>query len=118
MPSAWRRMIFFVVAVPYFVKAHPTMISPLFWIARLLTEPLNHHQIVKESSIVPPVLRRMIPFAVTQLYAVKFPQAMIFPSFWTARALTEPLNQAPMVNHVSRVPSVLRRMILVIAVQL
>jgi hypothetical protein len=81
VPSVFRRTILFVVTQLYVVKSHPTNIFPLFCIARVITVlPLNPHPIVKEESLVPSAFRRTILFVVTQLYDVKKPPRIIFPS--------------------------------------
>ncbi len=105
VPLIFRRTILFFVVQLYDVKSPPTSIFPSFWIANVLMVPLNQFPIVKEESIDPLVLRRMILFAVTQLYDVKSPQAIIFPPLWIANVLIASLNHHQIVKEESLFPS-------------
>jgi hypothetical protein len=118
VPSVLRRIILFAATQLYPVKLPPTNILPSLCMARAEIEPLNQPQIMKEESLVPSSLRRIISFAAAQLYPVKLPPTTILPSPCTDRAAIVPLNQFQMLKPVSLVPSALRRIILLAATQL
>ena len=77
--------------------------------------------IVKVASSVPSVFKRARLFLNVPLYPVKSPQISIFPSGWSAIlliALELSIIPAPVAKLVSRLPLVLRRAILPLAISL
>ncbi|HBB03470.1 TPA: hypothetical protein DCZ39_01005 [Patescibacteria group bacterium] len=84
----------------------------------MLTTASNQFPIVNQVSRIPPVLRRTILFATTQLYDVKFHPTNIFPPLWITRVLMILLNHHQISKEVSMVPSVFRRRSLFLVVQL
>jgi hypothetical protein len=79
---------------------------------------LNAVHILKEASLVPSVFKRIILFAATQLYEVKYPPTRIFPSLCITIALTISLNQLHIPKEESLVPSAFKRIILFAAIHL
>jgi hypothetical protein len=117
VPSALRRIIEYADAQLYVENSPPRRILPSLCIA-IDSTALSSQWLTKLVSLVPSALRRIISFAAVQLYVVNCPPTKILPSLCTARANTELLNQLQLVNPVSFVPSVLRRIILIADAQL
>ncbi len=118
VPSVFRRTILLAVTQLYVLNCHPTIIFPSLCNAKTLTEPLNQFPILNVLSLVPSLFKRIIPFAVTQLYVLNHHPTIILPSFWMVIACTDWLNPSHILKVLSLVPSVFIRTILFAVIQL
>ena len=105
-PSVFNLTILFIDVPLYDVKFPPTSIFPSDWIENDRTLSLNPVPTTNDVSKEPSVFNLTILFIDVPLYDVNAPPTNIFPSDCNITSVIPELNPVPIVNDVSKLPSV------------
>ena len=105
VPSVFKRAIFPLAVPLYVVKKPQISIFPSGWIATLDTSSFIPTPVARKPvSSDPFVLRRVIHSLESQLYCVKLPQIIIFPSVCNAIDTIGPFAAKRLAKFVSSFP--------------